>query len=37
MKTRKEYDSIGNIRVPVDKYWELQQKDQLNFLILAIF
>ena len=21
MKTRKEYDSIGNIRVPVDKYW----------------
>ena len=21
MKTRKEYDSIGIIRVPVDKYW----------------
>ena len=21
MKTRKEYDSMGNIRVPVDKYW----------------
>ena len=21
MKTRKEYDSIGNISVPVDKYW----------------
>ena len=21
MKTRKEYDSMGNIKVPVDKYW----------------
>ena len=21
MKTRKEYDSIGSIKVPVDKYW----------------
>jgi len=21
MKTRKEYDSIGGIDVPVDKYW----------------
>ena len=21
MKTRKEYDSIGGINVPVDKYW----------------
>ena len=21
MKTRKEYDSIGSINVPVDKYW----------------
>ena len=21
MKTRKEYDSIGNINVPNDKYW----------------
>ena len=21
MKTRKEFDSIGTIRVPVDKYW----------------
>ena len=21
MKTRKEYDSIGSVRVPVDKYW----------------
>ena len=21
MKTRKEYDSIGKINVPVDKYW----------------
>ena len=21
MKTRKEFDSIGNIDVPVDKYW----------------
>ena len=21
MKTRKEYDSIGIIRVPIDKYW----------------
>ena len=21
MKTRKEYDSIGVINVPVDKYW----------------
>ena len=21
MKTRKEYDSVGSIKVPVDKYW----------------
>ena len=21
MKTRKEYDSIGSVSVPVDKYW----------------
>ena len=21
MKTRKEYDSIGSVKVPVDKYW----------------
>ena len=21
MKTRKEFDSIGSINVPVDKYW----------------
>ena len=34
MKTRKEYDSIGGINVPVDKYWVLLPKDQKNFLIL---
>ena len=21
MKTRKEYDSLGQVKVPVDKYW----------------
>ena len=28
MKFRKEYDSIGKINVPGDKYWGLQLKDQ---------
>ena len=34
MKTRKEFDIIGGINVPNDKYWG-QHKDQKNFLISA--
>ena len=37
MKYRTEFDSIGKIKVPGDKYWELQPKDQTNILILVIF
>ena len=36
MKTRKEYDSIGGINVPVDKYWGHPLKDLKNILILEI-
>ena len=31
MKTRKEYDSIGNIRVPVDKYWGASTERSIKF------
>ena len=37
MKTRKEYDSLGQVNVPVDKYWGHLQKDQKDILILEIF
>ena len=37
MKHRIEFDSIGKIKVPGDKYWGLRQKDQINILILEIF
>ena len=33
MKYRIEFDSIGKIKVPGDKYWGLLQKDQTNILI----
>ena len=31
MKTRKEYDSIGKIRVPVDKYWGASTERSIKF------
>ena len=34
MKTRKEYDSIGGINVPVDKYWGASTQRSKNILIL---
>ena len=37
MKYRTEFDSIGKIKVPGDKYWELQLKDLINILTLEIF
>jgi fumarate hydratase class II len=37
MKQRKEFDSIGSINVPNDKYWVLLLKDQISFLILVKF
>ena len=33
MKYRTEFDSIGKIRVPGDKYWGPQQRGQINILI----
>ena len=34
MKQRKEYDSIGNINVPADKYWGAQtERSRKNFKI----
>ena len=37
MKYRIEFDSIGKIKVPGDKYWGASLKDQINILILEIF
>ena len=37
MKYRIEFDSIGKIKVPGDKYWGLQLKDLINISILVIF
>ena len=37
MKYRIEFDSIGKIKVPGDKYWERLRKDQINTLILEVF
>ena len=37
MKFRKEFDSIGSINVPNDKYWGPLLKDQRNILILENF
>ena len=37
MKYRDKFDSIGKIKVPGDKYWEHQLKDQINISILGIF
>ena len=37
MKYRIEFDSIGKIKVPGDKYWGHLLKDQRNILILVIF
>ena len=31
MKTRKEYDSMGNIRVPVDKYWGASTERSIKY------
>ena len=33
MKLRKEFDSIGSIKVPNDKYWGALLKDLKNILI----
>ena len=33
MKYRTEFDSIGKIKVPGDKYWGASTKDQINILI----
>ena len=35
MKFRKEYDSIGKINVPIDKYWGASTERSKNFLILV--
>ena len=32
MKHRIEFDSIGKIKVPGDKYWELRLKGLINIL-----
>ena len=37
MKLRKEFDSIGAINVPNDKYWGASTQDQKNILILVSF
>ena len=34
MKTRKEFDSMGGINVPNDKYWGASTQRSKNFLIL---
>ena len=34
MKFRKEFDSIGKINVPNDKYWGASTERSKNFLIL---
>ena len=34
MKHRIEFDSIGKIKVPGDKYWGVAPKDPINILIL---
>ena len=35
MKYRIEFDSIGKIKVPGDKYWGASTEDQINILILV--
>ena len=37
MKYRIEFDSIGKIKVPGDKYWGPPPKGQINISILVIF
>ena len=37
MKFRTEFDSLGKVKVPADKYWGHPHKDQANILILEIF
>ena len=37
MKYRNEFDSIGKIKVPCDKYWELRHKDLTNTSTLGFF
>jgi len=37
MKLRKEFDSIGSINVPNDKYWGASTQDLINFLTLEKF
>ena len=37
MKYRIEFDSIGKIKVPGDKYWGASAEDQTNILILVTF
>ena len=37
MKFRKEFDSIGSINVPNDKYWGASTQRSKNILILVNF
>ena len=37
MKYRIEFDSIGKIKVPGDKYWEPPLKGLINILTSEIF
>ena len=37
MKYRTEFDSIGKIKVPGDKYWGASTERSNNILILEIF
>ena len=34
---RTEFDSIGKIKVPGDKYWGVSTEDQINISILRLF
>ena len=37
MKTRKEYDSIGGVNVPVDKYWGASTQRSKKFFDIGEF
>ncbi len=37
MKLRKEFDSIGSIKVPSDKYWGASTQRSKKYLILENF
>ena len=37
MKYRVEFDSIGKLKVPGDKYWGVLLKGLINISILGIF